>query len=121
MSRLALYTIWLSLVAVAPLNYVLTEVNRTSRHGESDAYTNDGAPKLVKQKSVTEIDEIRFSFDPTDPTRERDEPSVHMVLRENGEAHVFLFERDGSAVLCLTIQVCQQYFGLTHVRPTNIW
>jgi hypothetical protein len=57
-----------------------------------------GETKLIAQRSVIQVEEIRFGFDPTDPTRERKGPSVYMGLRGNGEATAFIFERDRQAV-----------------------
>jgi hypothetical protein len=57
-----------------------------------------GEVKPTAQKSAIEVAEISFSFDPTDPTREREGPSVYMVLRGSGEATVFIFERNESLV-----------------------
>lgn len=57
-----------------------------------------GETKPTAQRSEMQVEEIRFGFDPTDPTRERKGPSVYMGLRGNGEATVFIFERNEQAV-----------------------
>lgn len=43
--------------------------------------------------------EIYFTFDPTNPTRERKEKSVSLVMRRSGAAEAVLFDRDRSAVV----------------------
>lgn len=43
--------------------------------------------------------EVYFTFDPTDPTRERREKSVSLSVRKGGAAEAVVFDRDQSAVV----------------------
>lgn len=97
----------LSLVAnLFPLYHVSACSNlsdsRTFIKAQAGANLNNGAPQCKDKpgevRAGNEVEEIRFGFDPTDPTRESISHSVYMVLSRNGDAHVLLYDRYGSAV-----------------------
>jgi hypothetical protein len=49
-------------------------------------------PQPSAETQAEGSEELRFSFDPTDPTREHDESSVYLVVGRGGEARAVLFE-----------------------------
>jgi hypothetical protein len=109
MNGLSVGAVLLIAVAAHQLNYAYARFSPIRHHGDREALTDfvrvkllenaiTGETKPTAQRSEMQVEEIRFGFDPTDPTRERKGSSVYMGLRGNGEATVFIFERDEQAV-----------------------